>query len=166
MIKITVIEELAVAITPQEHMLVATRGALDQGIDSREGMQVEIETEAGIRQVSRDDQDATGATKNHSRGKVTSVVPRNTSSQVTVKGHSSREVASVAEELIALIIDSLDLDLMGWGVLLMSRTALMRGKRTVRFIMLRVREGSLEDFLEQSNIPVNMLSEEGEEGRE
>ena len=163
------IEQLAIAVTTQEHVLEVTRSALDQVTSSREGLQVEVETESRIRKVSRDDKHVDAAAEDNSRCKVTRVAPNNSSSQITMKGHRSGEVTRVAEELIALIMCSLDLDLSGGGMP-MNDTAIiaaLRGdKRTKRIIKHRILKRGFKDLLKQCNFPVNMLGEEGEEGGE
>ena len=169
MIQFTVIEQLAVSVTTQEHVLVVTRSALDQVTSSRKGLHVEVETEARVRQVSRDDKNASAASQDDSRSKVASIMPDDTSSQITVKGHNSRVVTRVAEELVALIMNRLDLDLTGGGMP-MNDTAIvatLRGdKRTKRIFEPKILKGGFKDLLKQCNVPVDMLREEGEEGGE
>ena len=86
-----------------------------------------------------------------------------------MKGHRSGEVARVAEEVIAFIMYCLGLDLTGMGML-MNETAFiaaLRGdKRTKRIVKHRFLKRGSKDFLQQRNVPVNMLREEGEEGGE
>ena len=78
-------------------------------------------------------------------------------------------MARVAEELVALIMCCLDLDLSGGGMP-MNDTAIiaaLRGdKRTKRLIKHRILKRCFKDLLQQCNVPVNMLREEREEGGE
>ena len=160
MIQITVTDQFAITVTTQEHVLEVTRCALDQVISSRKSFQVEVETESRIRQVSRDDKNVGAASQDDSRCKITSIMPNDTSSQITVKGHSSRVVARVAEELIAFIMSCLDLNLTGGGMLMNDTafiTALRGDKRTKRIIRRRFLKRGLKDLLQQCNVPVNML---------
>ena len=59
MIQITVVEQFAITVTTQEHEV--TRCALDPVISSREGLQVEVETETRVRQESRNDKNVSAA---------------------------------------------------------------------------------------------------------
>ena len=132
-------------------------------------MQIEVGTESRVRQVSRDDKNVSAATKNDSRCKVTSIMPDDTSSQITIKGHYSRVVTRVAEELVALIMCCLDLDLTGGGMPMniAALIAALRGdNRAKRIIKHRFLKRGFKDLLQQCDVPVNMLGEEGEEGGE
>ena len=169
MIQLTVIGQFAITVTTQEHILEVTRCPLDQIISSREGLHVGVETETRVRQVSRNGKNVSAASQNDSRCKVAGIMPDDTSSQITVKGHNSRVVTRVAEELVALIMSRLDLDLTGGGMPMNDTAifaALRGGKRTKGIFKSRILKRGFKDLLEQCNVPVNTLGEEGEEGGE
>ena len=69
MTQLTVIEQFAITVATQEHILEVTRCALDQVVSSREGLHVEVETETRVRQESRNDKNVSAASQNDSRCK-------------------------------------------------------------------------------------------------